>query len=142
MRESLVRDQGNAGQGIFDWTCDGATGTCRAAGAVRLRHAGTGEAVKLSVSEVVSGIKFKTRLRTKATRRNREILSVKVQLRSSDKLSMKLTLNPLLNQIPKGAPPEVARVVSSVGQPSWRAIRTLKITGEKGASGEHEDAPC
>src|SRR6266849_1457580 len=101
MRKSFVRDQGNAGRRIFDWACDGATGTCGAAGAVRLCNAGTGEAVKLSVSEVASGIKFKTRLRTKATRRNREIPSVKVELRSLGKLSMKLTLNPrpLLNQI-------------------------------------------
>jgi hypothetical protein len=55
---------------------------------------------------------------------------------------MKLTLNPhlLLKQILKGAPPKVARVVSSVGHPSWRAIQTLKITGETGASGEHQDA--
>ncbi len=98
--------------------------------------------MKLSVSEMVSGIKFKTRLRTKATARNREIPSVKVEFRSLGKLSMKLTLNPLLNQIPKGAPPKVARVVSSVGHASWRAIRTLKITGETGASGEPEEAPC
>lgn len=100
--------------------------------------------MKLSVSEVVSGIKFKTRLSTKATRRNREIPTVKVELRSLGKLSMKLTLNlhPLLNQIPKGAPPQVARVVSPVGHLSWRAIRTLKITGETGASGEHKDAAC
>src|SRR5882724_3732368 len=94
MRKPLVRDQGSAGQGIFDWACDGSTGTCRSACAVRLRDARTGEAVKVSVAEVVSGMKPKSHLHTKTAMRNREIPSVKVELRSLGKLSMKLTLNP------------------------------------------------
>src|SRR5882724_8520301 len=83
MRESFVRDQGNAGAGIFDWPCDSATGTSGAAGAVGLRDAGAGEAVKASVAGLVGGMKPKSRLHTKTAARNREIPSAKVALRSS-----------------------------------------------------------
>src|SRR5579863_3013058 len=46
MRKRAGRDQAIAGAGIFHWACDGATGESRAAGAVRVRDAGTGEALR------------------------------------------------------------------------------------------------